>query len=198
MYTQQILDTLKLDGTIQLKKPIRGLKGYTLYQLTEALILTDTVMDAANYLGYTDNPIKQSIREYIVPKVIKTSSISWRRFLLGSIKYKYCNVCDRILHLDLFHNENTSIDGKGKECASCKSARTKFDKEELALRVVPWTDKTAIREFYNSCPQGMVVDHIRPLRGKLVSGLHVLSNLRYMTREENLAKSNKFEIADEV
>lgn len=38
------------------------------------------------------------------------------------------------------------------------------------------------------------VDHIIPLQGRKVSGLHVFSNLRVIPAAENTKKSNKFDI----
>lgn len=65
----------------------------------------------------------------------------------------------------------------------------------------PWVtrkQKTDMRELYRIAmtmtqTTGVlyVVDHIIPIRSDLVCGLHVPWNLRVITQEENLKKSNK-------
>ena len=67
-----------------------------------------------------------------------------------------------------------------------------FEKAEKLQRMPPWTDKQAIAEIYANRPEGHHVDHIVPLRGKNVSGLHVPWNLQYLPAKENMSKGNRY------
>lgn len=69
---------------------------------------------------------------------------------------------------------------------------------------VAWANNQAIKEVYMDCEsiniaaklagctEKFVVDHIIPLQGKNVSGLHIESNLQIITNTENARKHNKY------
>lgn len=57
----------------------------------------------------------------------------------------------------------------------------------------PWADKNAIKAIYvEARSKGLHVDHIIPLKGKNVCGLHVPGNLQLMTKSENSRKGNSY------
>lgn len=62
------------------------------------------------------------------------------------------------------------------------------------LHALPaWADLKAIEGHYAEAARlGLEVDHVIPLRGKQVCGLHVAGNLRLLTKLENQQKGNRY------
>lgn len=72
----------------------------------------------------------------------------------------------------------------------------------MAIRTPAWlteTDKQYIRDIYKvarifseNSVENYHVDHVIPLRGKLVNGLHVPTNLRILEAKQNQKKHATF------
>lgn len=135
---------------------------------------------------------------------------------------KKCSTCKQVLPLGVFYKNASRRDGLSAHCRPCIKAHRKTYREKepekasarylswarrnpgkrcasvrayqaaKLQRVPPWADLDAISDFYQGCPEGHQVDHIIPLRGVTVSGLHVLSNLQYLSASENASKCNSF------
>lgn len=72
-------------------------------------------------------------------------------------------------------------------------SRNSFYKCNPMYRVPLWADWDKIEEVYATCPKGYQIDHIIPLQGKYVSGLHVAENLQHLSAFDNNSKGNKWD-----
>lgn len=92
------------------------------------------------------------------------------------------------------HPEKAAIKNKAwrEEHPSTMAAHASRRRASKLKATPPWADPLKIAEiFKQACPKKFDVDHIYPLKGITVSGLHVEANLRPLCRRENGSKGNK-------
>jgi hypothetical protein len=106
-------------------------------------------------------------------------------------------------YLDNIETERESAKLKSREWRKNNPGKRnalKANYRAAKLQATPiWADLKAIELFYIEAQdlsklmgEWYHVDHIIPLRGKNVCGLHVPANLQIITATENLRKQNKF------
>lgn len=130
----------------------------------------------------------------------KKNSSRYRTFLLRKAELKYCTQCETVRDITFFNKNITKSDGLSLNCRYCRTEKeanyrvynSAKNRARLRNRTPGWSEEKLIREFYVDRLEGYHVDHIIPLQGEKVSGLHVISNLQYLTAEENIKKSNKY------
>lgn len=95
----------------------------------------------------------------------------------------------RINNLEKIREINREYKKNNKGIINAQCAKRRADK---ILRTPKWANIEEIKEYYNNCPEGQHVDHIYPLKGEYVSGLHVIENLQYLDAFDNMSKGNKY------
>lgn len=122
-------------------------------------------------------------------------------YILSLYGFNCCTKCEFIKDISEF------LKDRGNICKECTRAKQrKYQKENSRKnnassakynaakinRTPSWANSEAIYFWYECCPAGCHVDHIIPLQGNNISGLHIETNLQWLPAKQNLEKSNKW------
>ncbi len=149
-------------------------------------------------LGITPTASRNIVKSLCPDKPANSTKIC--TYLLRKYGLKCCSKCGLVLEIEDFSKNAAKSDGYNTFCKSCYTESTReyqreYQRTRKALklsRLPSWANKDKIKEIYDNCPPGYHVDHIIPLQGEKVSGLHIETNLQYLTAAENCSKRNKY------
>lgn len=220
-----ILDKLELYWDDPIRVSRKKLPPLSSGEFVKLFIEGNSGPKVAEIWGVGVQTVNRTVADKLVPYIGKANgggeTIGF--LLLALVQHKKCSKCNKILPFSEYHKDNhASSLVIATVCKECKSTENKEDyktynylhkksydknyhkilernqhyKGERSLRCVEWANLEILQSIYKNCPEGMHVDHVLPLKGELVSGLHVPENLQYLPEAENIAKGNRVDLVE--
>jgi hypothetical protein len=157
------------------------------HTLIELILKHRTIPEISECCNINERTFKRRMKK-LFPDVVLLGKKTWKAYLLNLINKKQCSQCTEIKDKSKFYGDKRDTTSVMSICKSCDNNK----KDYIKIRTPKWADIIKIGDIYDSCPKGFHVDHVIPLRGETVSGLHVPENLQYLEAKDNISKSNKY------
>jgi len=116
-------------------------------------------------------------------------------------KFRRCGSCEQDRQRERINTWKYNPEYRARQVEYRKTVRPVLTANVMKYRpakecrVPSWANHEKIKAFYMEAERtGMTVDHIIPLRGQLVSGLHVENNLQLLPGSVNYSKGNSFKV----
>lgn len=217
-----IYTKFKLNPDDLAKKKYGKLPDITIKEIISR-ILDNNTLPISEIFPEMSRPVISRVLVKLFPnKVIKTQN--WGSYILIEVGMKTCSKCTTIKSVEDFYSSKNKCNGIASHCSECDKKlskayrdnnpeaekernkqkylrnkeyyiiKSKIRKGVITRHKPTWANANELSKIYSLCPDGYHVDHIVPLNGELVSGLHVECNLQYLTSTDNLSKGNNFNI----
>lgn len=210
---KDILLKLNVTGHELAKRPWGHLPAYTYADVIGRILASEGNIPVTEVFSEMSKPTSRDLLKKVFNKSSLHGGHNWYSYTLSLINKRKCTACNSVKELTEYYKDDRSYDGCRSICIDCdqkyKDAHRKANLEQYAAisskyrakkleALVKWADLSEIKKIYSNCPDGYEVDHIIPIQGTNVCGLHCEHNLQYMPISDNRSKSNKFIIEEYV
>jgi hypothetical protein len=213
--TQLILDKLDKPYDYIAKAKHGKSPEILLGDFIECVICNDVTSRNANiYLGISEQTFNRLVKRVFPSTKLQGGGETWSFYMLSLVAHKKCHKC-------LVIKPIIEIAASNSVCRDCRTAYNTSDNRRIKnrkqqkdfyynnphyynekaaryraqkIKACPtWVSLQDLQDIYDNKPEGHHVDHIVPLQGKYVCGLHVPWNLQYLSVSDNCSKGNYHE-----
>lgn len=221
---EKICAHFNINKNTEVKRKFGKLPAYTYNDiLSRILQYNDTRTPITVIFPEMTRPTSSAMLKKAFPNKLNTKQ-SWISYLLLSIGMKYCSSCRELKTLDCYSVDNNTYSKIRDCCKVCDSFANKLHRQEnvehykiakhehyinnkakyyakklkranhIRQATPSWANIEKMNYIYKNAPKGYHVDHIIPINGNNVCGLHTEHNLQYMLAADNISKGNIFDI----